>query len=88
MYRSICISGVLFVTMALCWFAAAQKPSSAQNINQQRLPKWEYRELEMHDGHFDKSTANKMGEEGWELVIAFTPTNRDAVSIMVLKRRK
>ena len=88
MRRSFRISGLLLVAMAVGWFAFAQMPSSAQNINQQLLPKWEYRELETHGGHFDESSANKLGEKGWELVTAFTPTNREAVSVLVFKRRR
>ena len=84
MYRGLVISGVLFAS--LWWFAASQTPSSAQNFNQQR-PMWEYRELEVHGGHFSRSAANQLGQEGWELVSTFTPTNRDAVNVLVFKRR-
>ena len=83
MYRSLVIIGVLFVTA--WWFV--QRPSSAQNFNQPRRV-WEYRELESHGGGFDRSVANRMGQEGWELVSAFTPTNREAVSVLIFKRAR
>ena len=66
MYRGFAISGVLVAT--LCWVTISQRPSAAQNLDQQRLPTWEYRELEVHGGHFDRAAANAMGQEGWELI--------------------
>ena len=86
MYRILVVSGVLVAT--LCWFAISQRPSAAQNFNQQRLPTWQYRELEVHGGHFDRTAANEMGHEGWELVSTFTPLNRDGVNVLVFTRRK
>jgi hypothetical protein len=88
MYRSLYISGVLFVVIAILCFLIAQNLTSAQNVNRPQRLTWEYQELEMHGGHFDKTTANKLGAEGWELVATFTPSNRDAVSVMILKRQK
>jgi hypothetical protein len=88
MHRGLYILSVLFIAIAVSWFAIAQTPTSAQNVNQQQRITWEYQELEMHGGHFDKATANKLGAEGWELVATFTPSNRDAVSVMIFKRQK
>ena len=89
MHRGHLISGVLFIAIAVSsWFAIAQNLTFAQNVNQPQRQTWEYQELEMHGGNFDKAAANKFGAEGWELVATFTPTNRQAVSVMVFKRRK
>lgn len=85
MDRKFLLSGALLVVLALCWCTANQK-STAQRINKPQLPRWEYHVLEMHGGHFDRSAANKMGTAHWELVGSYTPTNRDAVSIIVFKR--
>jgi hypothetical protein len=49
---------------------------------------WEYQELEIHNGHFDKDAADRLGNEGWEMVSCFTPTNRERVTVLIFKRRK
>ena len=88
MHRSAYVSLILFAAIAASWFALAQKPTSAQVANQPHLSTWEYHELEMSGGGFDRAAANKLGDNGWELVATFTPRNRDTLSIMIFKRKK
>jgi hypothetical protein len=66
----------------------AERTSAGQRSHQQQRLTWEYRELEIHGGHFDKDEANKLGKEGWELVSSFAPRNRDGVNVLVFKRRE
>ncbi|QDV46848.1 hypothetical protein Enr13x_67570 [Stieleria neptunia] len=79
---------IALVFVLVTWFGIAQQPSRAQNANPRQVPAWEYQELEVHGGGFDRAKANKLGASGWELVATFTPTNRDAVSVCIFKRRK
>ncbi len=79
---------IALVFVLVAYLGIVQQPSRAQNANHRQAQAWEYQELEVHGGGFDRTAANKLGANGWELVSTFTPTNRDAVSVCIFKRRK
>ena len=78
----------LVLIASLSWLALSQQPSNGQVAIQDVAQQWEYTVVVNHGDHVSVRDLNNRGSEGWDLVSAWSPRNRDDITHFILKRRK